>query len=201
MNLNGLIQIGTIFNSHGVRGEVKVSLLTEDSEMLSSLEEVTFFRDGNPERLTVTRSRPQKENWLLQFAEVTDMDQAKALKGTELFVPEELIQPLEEGEYFLHDVIDKTVFDQEGNELGRVTSFFENGDQIVFEVKGRHDFLFPGTEEILLEIDPEAGRVVINAIEGLIDLNHGEEGSKPKKKNAPKRQSQGRPTNQDEDRP
>ena len=52
-----------------------------------------------------------------------------------------------------------------------IQGYFESGAQLIFEVTGENDFLFPATEEILLEIQAENKKVIIQVIEGLIELN------------------------------
>ena len=171
MRLDGLIQIGTLFNAHGIKGEVKLSPLSEDTALISNLKEVTIQKKGETTTYNVLRSRPVKTYWLMQLVDINDMDQAKALKGAEVYVDESLLSPLEENEFFIHDLMDATVFSTDGEELGVIHGYFETGAQIILEVKGKHPFIFPATDEILKEIIAEEKKVIIQIIPGLLDLN------------------------------
>jgi len=176
----GLTQIGRISGAHGIKGEVKILLISEDEELFAGLEEVwTKRNDDEAGRHTlVEQVRPQKGLWIARFAGIEDRTQAEAAKGLGLWVPDEWLKPLEEGEYFVHDLIGAEVFDREGVSLGTIDHYFETGQHMVFEVKGGEvEFLFPGTEEVLKEIHASEGRVVIEPLPGLLDLNRKKERS------------------------
>jgi 16S rRNA processing protein RimM len=171
MSAEGYTQIGTIINSHGIKGEVKVLPSTEDLDLFLDLEQLSID-DGESQRaFTVLRSRSVKNYWLIQFDEIQDMDAAKSLKGAGVYVEDDCLRPLDEDEFFIHDLVGTKVFSTEDQYLGVVTGFFEAGNQGVFEVKDDDGmFLFPASREVLKEIDP-GQKVIINLLPGLVDLN------------------------------
>ncbi len=171
MSAEGYTQIGTIINSHAIKGEVKVLPITEDLDLFLDLDQLTID-DGESQRaFTVLRSRSVKNYWLIQFDEIRDMDAAKALKGAGVYVEDDCLRPLDEDEFFIHDLVGTKVFSTEDQYLGIVTGFFEAGNQGVFEVKDDDGmFLFPASREVLKEIDP-GQKVIINLLPGLVDLN------------------------------
>jgi len=146
--------------------------LSEDDELIQSLEEVWIPLDTEPSQCKVVKIRPQKEHWLLLLEGVTDRNQSEAMKGKGVYVPEDWLRPLEDNEFFIHDLLQSKCLDENGVELGIIENYFENGPQIIFEVKGKdRNFLFPATASILLNVDPQAKEVVIHPPEGLLDLN------------------------------
>jgi len=171
MSAEGYTQIGTIINSHGIKGEVKVLPITEDLDLFLDLDELAID-DGESQRaFTVLRSRSVNNYWLIQFDEIQDMDAAKALKGAGVYVEDGCLRPLDEDEFFIHDLVGTKVYSTEDQYLGVVTGFFEAGNQGVFEVKDDDGmFLFPASREVLKEIEP-GQKVIINLLPGLVDLN------------------------------
>ncbi|MDX2469195.1 MAG: ribosome maturation factor RimM [SAR324 cluster bacterium] len=171
--MEGYTHIGNIFNVHGIKGELKVAPLSEDIDFLSSLKVVYLQFDGEFTAVKVGKIRPHKSFWLLVLAGVADRNKAESLKGQELFVPDEMIKPLDDGEFFIHEVIGKEVYSTDDELLGTVEGYFENGEQMVFEVKGVYDFMFPAVDEILISVEDD--RVIIKPVEGLLDLNQKSE--------------------------
>lgn len=164
-------RIGTIVNSHGVKGEVKVMPITDDVELFLDLEELIIDRGETQQVFSVVRSRPVNHYWLIQFEEIRDMDMAKAMKGAGICVEDSLLRPLDDDEFFIHDLIGASVYSTEDEYLGKLTDFFDAGSQGVCEVTDESgSFLFPATQEVLKDIDP-GRKVVINLLPGLVDLN------------------------------
>jgi len=166
-----LTQIGTIINSHGIKGEVKVMPITEDVELIYRLDQLIIDEGGQQQLFNVLRARSAKNYWLIQFDEVRDMDAAKKLKGASVRVNDGELRPLEKDEFFIHDLISAKVYSTEDEYLGVITGFFEAGNQGVCEVTDENGmFLFPASQEVLKEIVP-GEKVIINLLPGLRDLN------------------------------
>lgn len=163
--------IGTIVKSHGIRGEVKVMPITGDEALFLEQKQLIIDEGERQQLLTVVKSRPVQHYWLIQFDEVRDRDAAEAFRGAGVCVKDALLRPLDEDEYFIHDLIDAEVVSTDGQYLGVVTGYFEAGTQGVCEVTDETGmFLFPASKEVLREIDP-GRRVVINLLPGLQELN------------------------------
>lgn len=171
MNLEGIIQIGTIINSHGTKGELKVLPTTDDPDIFLELDELTIVEDNQKVNYSIINARETKKCWLLTLDQIADMDSAKKLKGKGLFTEEINIRPLEEDEFFVHDLLGSTVYSTEEELLGKITDYFEAGSQGVCEVTTETgSFLFPTSAEILKEVVPP-DKVVIHLVPDLLDLN------------------------------
>ncbi len=152
-------------------GDRSVNQITEDLDLFLDLDQLTIDEGESQRVFTVLRSRSVKNYWLIHFDEIQDLDAAKALKGSGVYVEDDCLRPLDEDEFFIHDLVGTKVFSTEDQYLGIVTGFFEAGNQGVFEVKDEEGlFLFPASREVLKEIDP-GKKVIINLIPGLVDLN------------------------------
>ena len=86
-----------------------------------------------------------------------------------LQVPETEAVPLEEGEYFLFQLVGLAVFSDEGQELGRLTQVLETGANNVFVVAGVDgEILLPDIDDVILDIDFANGRMTVHLLPGLL---------------------------------
>jgi 16S rRNA processing protein RimM len=161
------VRIGTILRAHGVKGWVRA----RGSEALGSLASV--YIDGRPHR--VLHAQTDRGDHLLQLEGVKDRDEADLIRGAEIFVEQEALPPLAEGEVYAADLVGCKVIDATGRELGEVTGSFPGGGHEVLEVKGAHDFMLPLViPQIVTEIDVKQRRIICDPPEGLVDLDKAE---------------------------
>jgi 16S rRNA processing protein RimM len=171
MSLSGIIQVGLIVNSHGLKGEMKVLPQTDDPEIFHRLEELICLQGNERTIRPLTAAREAKNHWLIKLEGVKDIDAAKLLKGEALYTTEDQIRPLGEDEFFIHDLINAKVYSTDDCYLGTIFNYFEAGSQGVCEVQSEAgDFLFPASQEVMKEIKPN-GDVIIQLIPELITLN------------------------------
>ncbi len=159
-----LVEIGTVLGPHGLRGEVRVRLHFSASELL-------FERDSvwvGGEEKQIEGARGTGKGVLLKLEGVTDRDQAAGLAGSVLAVPRQELPPLDEGEFYLCDLVGAEVFTPTGS-IGRVVEvrIHTSVDSIVIRLSdGRL------AEQILngpwLE-SVESGRIVLASTDGLIE--------------------------------
>jgi len=163
-------RIGVITTTHGLKGEVKVYPTTEDPHRFEELDTCFLLDKGNYRPLTISSCRYFKNLVILGFEEIGDIDAAMPLKQKELYVDREHAIPLEEGEYYLADVIGSTVTDEEGNVLGTLEDYMETAAQLIYKIKTAEgkEFLVPAVDEFILSVDAEAKKMVIRVIPGMI---------------------------------
>ena len=108
---------------------------------------------------------------LVVFGGVTDRTQAEQLQGRYLFLPIDELEPLADGEVFYHQLLDMTVETVDGDAVGMVSEVYEMGPADLLEVRGERGVLMiPYRPEIVVEVDVEARRLVIDPPSGLLDL-------------------------------
>lgn len=136
MQIQDLIEIGTIVSPQGIQGELKVKTDSDFPER--------FEKSGNrwlqvqpnqsPQLVELVRGRqvPNKSLFIIKLAGIDDRNQAESLRGCKLFV-EKLDRPiLEKEEYHIADLIDLEVFHQQtGENIGIVTDVFSAGNDIL----------------------------------------------------------------------
>ena len=91
------------------------------------------------------------------------------LKGCRLLLSDDQLKPLESNEVFVHQIIGCRVEDQKGRILGEITDFLETGANNVYEVSnGSSAFLVPDVPHVVLELNVETKRMIIDPLPGLI---------------------------------
>lgn len=158
--------IGQIVGVHGVRGEVRVSIETDDPERFAILRRV--YLGDERRRFRVQGTRLHKGQALVKLVGVNDRDAADTLRGQWVYVAMEDALPLAEGEYYQHQIMGLLVVTDAGEELGRVAEILETGANDVYVVRGRvGELLLPAVDEVVLSVDLEAGRMTVHVPEGL----------------------------------
>ena len=167
-----MLRIGKINRSHGIKGEVKVTLDTKHTEIFSDLDCCYLIYRDKKVSFHLEQVRSANRFWLFKFREVNDRNQADELKDFGVYVDESYLPPLAEGEFFIHDLIGCAVYSIDDEYLGEVFNYFENGEHGVCEVKNeRGIFLFPLTDEIFQGLSVAEKKIVIQPVPGLVELN------------------------------
>ena len=158
------ITAGTIVNTHGVRGEVKLLPRGVEPELLAGCG--TLFLDGAPR--AVAACRVHKGCLLVKLQGVDDMDAALALKGKTVSIRRSDVT-LPEGSYFDQELVGLTARDAEtGEELGKVEEVLSYPAHKIYAVRGgRDEFLIPAVPAFIAGIDLGAGTLDVRMMEGL----------------------------------
>jgi 16S rRNA processing protein RimM len=170
--------VGQVSKVHGTKGEVFVWPLTDRPEevlgpgrqLLSGDEDGALA--AAEAALVVERSRSFKRGFLVKFEGVQTREDAEALGRRYLLVPAAELAPLEEGEVFYHQLLGLLVETEAGEVVGRVREVFETEPAHLLEVKAETGkvHLIPFAERLIVELDVEAGRLVIRPPPGLLEL-------------------------------
>ena len=163
------INVGTIVNAHGIRGEVKLNPVGFDPAFLAEFDR---FCIGGKET-EVLSSRVHKSVLLLTLPGVEDMDAALALKGKTVAIYADDVA-LPEGEYFDVEREGCAVLDDAtGEEIGKLTRVLHYPAHKVYEVKGSREYLIPAVPGVFIaSVDIDAGVVRVHMMQGLaVDEN------------------------------
>ena len=161
--------IGQITRPHGVRGDVRVMPHTDLPERFGWLQMVYVGLD-DPRPVVVENARMHKEWIILKLAGYNSRDDAELLRGEFLQVAEEDAIPLDEDEYFLHQLEGLVVMTDEGAELGVLAEVLETGANNVFVVRdSTREVLIPDIPQVVQTIDFERKRMIVRLLPGLLD--------------------------------
>ena len=158
--------VGRIRSAWGLRGDVSVEVLSDSPKR---------FAPGSVLRLKgkstrVERSRPGKRGLLVKLDVADDRTQAEALRGEELTVLPEQVEPLPEGIFYHFQILDMRVLTEEGDNLGIVSEIIVTGGNDVYVVheEGRRDILIPALPDVVLDVDLETGTMTVSLPDGLV---------------------------------
>jgi 16S rRNA processing protein RimM len=158
--------IGRIAGPRGVRGELKVSIETEDPARFLDLQSV--YLGESRERFVVARARLFKDHALLTLVGLNTREAAERWRGAYVYVPLKDALPLEDGSYYYYQIRGLSVVTDEDEDLGRVIEILATGANDVYVVRGQTgELLIPALKQVILQIDLEAGRMVVHLPEGL----------------------------------
>lgn len=164
-----LLRIGVISSTHGIRGEVKVFPTTDYPEQFEELASV--FLDTGKEllELELQKVRYFKNMVIVKFRDYDNINDIEPYKGKDLLITREQAVPLEEGEFFIADILGSRVVTEEGRELGVLDDVLETGANDVFVVKkpDGKELLLPYIEECILAVDVDEKLITVHMMEGL----------------------------------
>lgn len=145
---------------HGIRGAVRIEVLTDDPARFDVGEQV--FREGDDRPLTVAEARTTGRGTVVRFEEVGDRTAAEALRGRYLEAPAR--ERHRRGEYFWHEVVGTRVRDRSGKDLGTVRQILRAGGGDVAVVEGADgELLVPLVREFVPRFAPRRGVMVVDA--------------------------------------
>ena len=166
------LAVGRVLRPHGVRGELRVGILTDYPERLGQHTDFYLAHPDSPEavrRYPVEKLRRSKNVLLLKLACCNDRNGADELRGMLVQVPIEEAVPLEEGEYYHFQLIGVRVEMEDGEWLGQVAEVIETGANDVYVVRGpRGEVLLPAVDDVVLELDLEMKRMVVRLLPGTL---------------------------------
>lgn len=164
-------QVGVITTTHGVRGEVKVFPTTDDVKRFKRLKKVILDTGKEEKILEVEGARFMKNLVLLKFKGYDSINDIEKYKGCSLYVTREDAVRLRKDEYFVADLIGMEVFLEDGSAFGKLTDVMTTGanDVYVITIADRREILVPAIKACILSVDPEAGRMEIHLLPGLME--------------------------------
>ena len=167
------LAVGRVSRPHGVRGELRVVLLTDYPGRLGQHAYFYLASPDSPEivrRYPVEKLRRHKKVLLLKLGGCDDRNGAEELRGQLVQIPTEEAVPLEEGEYYDFQLIGVKVEAESGESLGQVVEVLKTGANDVYIVRGSWgEVLLPAVKDVVLKLDIEARQMVVNLLPGLLE--------------------------------
>lgn len=165
--------IGQVVALFGVRGELKVRLLTDIPDRYTQLSAV--FVGSERRKVTIERSRPYKgEMIILKLGGFDDANAAELLLRQEIVIPVSQLAELPTDSYYQHDILDLMVETLEHRELGRIVDILQTGSNDVYVVKNAEgkQVLIPAIKDVVKRIDLMHHLMTIDPLPGLLELSN-----------------------------
>ena len=168
-----MVVVGRIARPHGLRGHVTVNPDTDFIDERFRPGAAVWTRSaGREERLTIAAARVQQGRPVIAFEGLSSIEDVERLAGLELRVPEDVLQPLEPGRYYEHQLVGCAVETTGGLHIGAVTGVERGAGGSRLVVNGtRGEILIPLAVVICVDIDVGSRKIRIEPPEGLLELN------------------------------
>lgn len=164
------LEIGQIVNTFGIKGVVKVKPFTDNITRFDNLEKVYVEINKNKKQYEIEEVKYHKDMVLIKFKGINKVEDAEFLRNAYLKVNRKDEPELEEGTYYIVDLIGLDVYSDEGKLLGKINDIFNNGSTDIYVVKDKlgKQLLLPGISDVIKEINLKEKKIVVHILKGLI---------------------------------
>ena len=164
------LEIGQIVNTFGIKGMVKIKPFTDDINRFDRLKKIYISNKNGKKEYQIQEVKYHKNMVLMKLEGVDTPEQADLLRQSYLLVDRADEEPLEEGVYYIVDLLGLEVYTDDNKLLGKVDDIFNTGSNDIYVVKDEmgKQILLPGIPDVLKNVDLEKGIITVHLIPGLI---------------------------------
>jgi 16S rRNA processing protein RimM len=165
--------MGKVLRPHGLKGHFRVQSYATSEETFRNAGAV-YLKSSSGENLeyVITSVKYHKNILLMKLKGLDSVEQAETLRGEDIYINKKSLSPKEENEYFWYEISGLDVFLKSGEYLGKIGQIIPTGGNDIYVIKkGNKEMLVPAIYDVIQEIDLENGKMIISAMEGLLDLD------------------------------
>ena len=174
MSKKQLIHIGQVFDAHGIRGDLVITVFSKDISWVHEATTLTLKKDGNLKLVNILKTRPHKKGFVCQLEAFDNRNLAEASIGSEVWVDEDLFTSVEGESLYLKEILGFEVSDQIQGSIGRIEAFSTNGlqDLLVIKHPETHKQVeIPFVKEFVVHVDQKNKTMMMKLPEGLLSIN------------------------------
>ena len=163
------LELGQIVNVKGLKGEIKVNPFTENINRFETLNKILIKLKNEIKEYEIEKVSYHKNQVILKLKGIDTIEAAETLRNYYILINSKDLKPLEEGKYYIADLIGLDVYTEEGKALGKVDDIYNTGSNDIYVVKDElgKQKLLPGIPEVIKKVDLENSKIIVNLIEGL----------------------------------
>ena len=164
------LEIGQIVNTFGIKGMVKVKPFTDDIRRFDELKTVYVEKNSKQTEYEIEEVKYHKDMVLIKFKGIDKVEQAEMLRNSYLTVSRDSVEKLEEGRYYIVDLLGLEVYTDEQVLLGTLEDIFNTGSNDIYVVKDKQgkQILLPAIQDVIKQIDIENKKIIVHLLPGLI---------------------------------
>ena len=164
------LEIGQIVNTFGIKGMVKVKPFTDDIRRFDELKTVYVEKNSTKTEYEIEEVKYHKDMVLIKFKGIDKVEQAEMLRNSYLTVSRDSVEKLEEGRYYIVDLLGLEVYTDEQALLGTLEDIFNTGSNDIYVVKDKQgkQILLPAIQDVIKQIDIENKKIIVHLLPGLI---------------------------------
>ena len=162
------IIVGKILTPRGISGKLDVQVETDFPQRFAPNSEIYI----NRQPMTIDSSEWHRGKLVIKLNAIDNIDEAQKLRGQFVEIHTSQLYPLAEEQYYRHQIIGLEVQTIQGEILGTIKEVLpgsSNDNYIVADPRG--DILIPAIENVVKSIDINKGLMIIEPIDGLLNLN------------------------------
>lgn len=152
--------VGQIVNTHGVKGEIKVFPLTDDSRRFKKLK--TVYLDGSEVKIESVKIGAKVV--ILKLSGIDTPEEAEKYKFKYLEIDRSNAVKLEKDRYFVVDIVGCSVYDTDGLKIGDVIKVLNLPSNDVYQVMGEKEILIPALKSVVQEININDKKIIIRPV-------------------------------------
>ena len=164
------LEIGQVVNIFGIKGMIKDKPFTENIKLFDKLTKIYIKKKNTEKEYEIEEVKYHKNMVLIKLKGIDTVEEAEKLRDGYLQVDRKDEEPLEEGTYYIVDMIGLEVYTDDGNILGKLEDIYNTGSNDIYVVKNEQgkQILLPAISEVIQKIDMENKKIIVHLIEGLI---------------------------------
>ena len=164
------LEIGQIVNTFGIKGMVKVKPFTDDIKRFDYLEKIYIEKNNTQKEYEIEEVKYHKDMVLIKFKGVDTVEQAELLRNAYLTISRDSAEKLEEGRYYIVDMLGLEVYTDEQVLLGTLDDIFNTGSNDIYVVKDKQgkQILLPAIQDVIKQIDMENRKMIVHLLPGLV---------------------------------
>ena len=166
MTKNDYIEIGKVVNTFGIKGELKIVSESDFVDYRYAVGKTIYLKLRNTiKEVRVSSYRVHKGNILITIDKIYDINEVEKYIGADVLADKLDVPPLEDGEFYIDDVVGLVAYNETGEKIGKVVDviLIPANDLIEIELLNGKKELIPYVDEYILEITED--KIVVRLLE------------------------------------
>ena len=163
-------EIGQIVNTFGIKGMVKIKPFTDDIKKFSNLKTIYIKTKSGLTEFKIEQVRYVKNMVMLKLAGIDTVEEAEKYRNLYIKILRDQEEELEEGSYYVVDILGCKVNTDANQELGKIVDVFQTGSNDVYVVKDElgKQILLPAIKQVIKNVDIKNKIITVHLLEGLV---------------------------------
>ncbi|MEE1389644.1 MAG: ribosome maturation factor RimM [Clostridia bacterium] len=163
-------EIGQIVNTSGLKGILKIKPFTDDIKKFSNLKTIYIKTKNGLTEFKIEQVRYVKNMVMLKLAGIDTVEEAEKYRNLYIKVLRDQEEELEEGSYYVVDILGCKVNTDANQELGKIVDVFQTGSNDVYVVKDEQgkQILLPAIKQVIKNVDIKNKIITVHLLEGLV---------------------------------
>ena len=163
-------EIGQIVNTSGLKGILKIKPFTDDIKKFSNLKTIYIKTKSGLTEFKIEQVRYVKNMVMLKLAGIDTVEEAEKYRNLYIKVLRDQEEELEEGSYYVVDILGCKVNTDANQELGKIVDVFQTGSNDVYVVKDEQgkQILLPAIKHVIKNVDIKNKIITVHLLEGLV---------------------------------